>query len=289
MIKKATIFNMADGQSVTLQMLQAHADRTPITEPKLGEIMTVGFEPMARRLPLVLHAGEFALVCAVLTEKVIPAACVARSVKKRCDAIETSEGRPVGRKERQNIKDEIVHSMLPNAPLKATRIPVVFELGSSKPAVFLSTTAGHIDAVQLVYRSALGLVFRNGPSMRLATVGGWAADGFAPESSGLELGDYVEFVREGSKAVLTGFDPSDDTPKDLAASGMRVKSLELICPKRVRARVDDALTLKSFKLEGCESETGAMDSGEALANDVALYAREAINFWLLLGASIGHA
>lgn len=59
-------------------------------------------------------AGQWILKLAV-ERKAVPGGAVRAELEARCKAIETERGRKPGRKEKAEIKDEIVHSFLPRA------------------------------------------------------------------------------------------------------------------------------------------------------------------------------
>ncbi|WP_290652828.1 recombination-associated protein RdgC [Idiomarina sp.] len=55
------------------------------------------------------------LLCARREEKVLPATVVNAEVDEKVRQIQETEGRPVNRKEKQNLKEDLVHQMLPQA------------------------------------------------------------------------------------------------------------------------------------------------------------------------------
>ena len=70
--------------------------------------------------PLVESIGGRLLVCLQVQEKILPPKAVREAVADKVAEIKQAEGRAVGRKERQEIKDQAVFEMLPHA-FTATR------------------------------------------------------------------------------------------------------------------------------------------------------------------------
>lgn len=69
---------------------------------------------------LFVHiVGNFTMICVKRQEKIIPSAAVNEKLADKVAEIEKQESRGVGSKERRQIKDEIIFSMLPKAPTKS--------------------------------------------------------------------------------------------------------------------------------------------------------------------------
>ncbi|MEJ2347183.1 MAG: recombination-associated protein RdgC, partial [Gammaproteobacteria bacterium] len=77
--------------------------------------------PLGRRgVQLVHAAGGYLLVCARREEKILPAAVIRDAVEEKAAAIEEQQGRPVRRRERSDLRDEMVQSLLPRALSRST-------------------------------------------------------------------------------------------------------------------------------------------------------------------------
>jgi recombination associated protein RdgC len=65
--------------------------------------------------PLVHGTGGFLMVCLQKEEKILPASVVNEIVAERVGEIEEAQGRPVRKKERDGIRDEVLQDLLPRA------------------------------------------------------------------------------------------------------------------------------------------------------------------------------
>ncbi len=74
------------------------------------------FPPVGKEhFPLVHQTGGFLMLCLQKEEKILPAAAVNEIVAERVAEIEEQQARQVRRKERESIRDEVLHDMLPRA------------------------------------------------------------------------------------------------------------------------------------------------------------------------------
>lgn len=64
---------------------------------------------------LTHRVGNNVLLCARKEEKVLPASAVNAQLEDKVATISAAEGRPVNRKEKQTLKEDLIHSMLPQA------------------------------------------------------------------------------------------------------------------------------------------------------------------------------
>ncbi|MBV4524325.1 recombination-associated protein RdgC [Pseudomonas sp. SWRI74] len=98
------------------------------------ELTTYGFTaPLGKGedAPLVHVSGDFLLICARKEERILPGSVVRDAVKEKVEEIEAEQMRKVYKKERDQIKDEIIQAFLPRAFIRrsATFAAIAPKLG----------------------------------------------------------------------------------------------------------------------------------------------------------------
>src|SRR5690606_20440038 len=84
--------------------------------------MRYGFvPPMGNHGTDFVHATNgYIMFCAKKQEKLLPGGVIKEQLEGKVQAISEAESRPVGRKERDTLKDEIIFSLLPHAFTRST-------------------------------------------------------------------------------------------------------------------------------------------------------------------------
>ena len=83
---------------------------------------SLGWVPPAGReaTELVHVADGRIMLCLRREDRILPATVVREHVEERAETIAAAESRPIGRKEKQRIKDEVLTDLLPRAFTRST-------------------------------------------------------------------------------------------------------------------------------------------------------------------------
>lgn len=85
--------------------------------------------PLGRNSELYTHSsGGYTMICARKQEKILPPAAVNEMVEEKVTDFEADQARNIYRKERRNIKDDVIHSLLPRALTRSFLIYAYFDL-----------------------------------------------------------------------------------------------------------------------------------------------------------------
>ncbi len=194
-------------------------------------------------------AGGYIMVCARRQEKVLPAAVVNEHLEEKALAISAEQGRPVGRKERRDLKDEIVFSLLPRAFAKSS-LDYAYIAPRERLVVVNAASAKRGEELLSALREALGslpavpLVPRQAPPQMMTH---WLRDGDLPAE--WELGEECELRggRDDRVVRLKNQDLQADEVRAHLDSGMHVTRLALCWREGVQLVLDEQFALKRLK------------------------------------------
>lgn len=252
-IKNAIIYNLTESFELSAEDL---AEKLKAFEFKpCGSLdpWRVGFVPPLGRngTDFVHSSGGVIGICYQQEEKILPAAVINKEVDHKVAALQDAESRKVGRKERQELKDEVIFSMLPKA---FTRI--------TKTYAFIDTVAQviYVDAASVrraedvlsVLREALGslrclpITSKNNPASVMTS---WVRDDDIPES--VVIGNECELkcTRDDRVVRCKNLDLQADEVLRHIDCGMAVTKLAVTWSDYVSFILDYDLQLKRIKFD----------------------------------------
>lgn len=246
--------------------------------------------------PLV-HAGNgCVMLCLKRQEKVLPAAVVNEFLQERIDEIKEQEDRHVGRKERGELKDQIIFELLPRAFTRNRKVfayidtvqqLLIVNSGSAKQAEdFITTLRDTIESLPVVplkpHSDASG------------TMTHWISESHCPPP--FSMGGECELHdRSDTAAVLKckNLDLQTQEIKSHVESGMMAKKLELIWDGGIEFIVDENLAIKRLRFDDLItdklSETHIESAADQFDADFALMTAEFQNFIPALMEAFGGA
>lgn len=177
------------------------------------------------------------LLCAKREEKVLPPAVINDLLAEKIEQIENSENRPVKKKEKDELKENLIHSLLPQAFKKSSLQFAFIDLEKGWMVVnsasfnkaeellaLLRKSLGSLPVVPAFVNYDLGLFLTN-----------WLAKDAAPEQFTIGLdAELVEPEENGAKVVLKQHDLASDEVKSHLDNGKVVTKLALDWMERIR-------------------------------------------------------
>ena len=184
------------------------------------------YSPVPFGHPIIFEAQKTMLINLMRKEKILPSAVIKHKLDEQVVKIQTAEGRNVGRREKQELREAIIDDLLPKALIKSSRTYGLF----SGEWLFVDT-ASHRKAENLLtkLREALGgltaqqLITRQSP-VSLMTY--WLLQG---EAQGrFVLDSDVTLVGVGDVAPKVKISRKDLTAEDVVQHAKNVENNRVV-------------------------------------------------------------
>ncbi len=207
--------------------------------------------------PLGRHGTEFVhvnntcvMICAKRQDKVLPAAVINESIEEKILEIETKEGRKVGSKERQAIKEEIIYTLLPKA---FTRSSLHFAYIAPLEGLIVVNASSANRAEELLTKlretiGSLAIIPIAPKNLAQEVMTTWLRQGVGPK--GFELGHQCELrdALDASSVIRCKHQVlSSEEIKNHIEAGMQVIKVGLCSDSGIECVIDDKLAVKGLR------------------------------------------
>ncbi|MCF6239575.1 MAG: recombination-associated protein RdgC [Candidatus Marinimicrobia bacterium] len=242
--------------------------------------------PLGKHGELLTHAANgYIMLCAQREEKVLPASVVREYVTEKVTAIEEEQARTVRRKERDQIKDEVLLDLLPRAFSRSTRTFAYLAPKDGWLVVDAASASQAEDLVSLLRESLGGLSavlpsVNNSPAQALTQ---WLSNQAAP--TGFVIEDQCELrdpKQEGGVVRCTRQDLAAEEVMSHLTAGKQVAKLALEWNERLSCILADDLTIQRLRfldvIQEAAQEVEADDEAGLFDADFALMTLELARF-----------
>jgi recombination associated protein RdgC len=191
--------------------LEAELQRLAFAPCQPTQELSVGWQPprgQEHGAMVEVVAGQWILKLAI-ERKAVPGAAVRTELEARCKAIEQERGRKPGRKEKNEIKQEIVHGFLPRAFSKRA----TFTLWLDADARTLIASAGSLKGAEPVIKALVDALAEIGHPIPLAplntamapatAMGDWLTTRQAP--AGFTIDRDLELKKPGEEKSVVRY------------------------------------------------------------------------------------
>lgn len=227
--------------------------------------------PLGKHGELLVHsANGYHLIALRKEEKILPGSVVKEAVDEKAEAIEIEQGRKVRKKEKDEIKEQVVLEMLPHAFSKNRRCfaylapadgVLIVDAGSAKQAEDLASTL----------RKSVGSLPVRPPVVEQApafTFTGWLNETINIPAQ-ITLGDECELKdpsEDGGTIRCKGLDLQADEILNHINAGMEVTKLALTWDDNVSFILDEELGIRRLKFgETLQEKLDDVDVDDAAA------------------------
>ena len=219
--------------------------------------------------PLV-HAGQgFMLIAARQEERILPASVVRDAVQEKVDELEAAEARKVYKKEKDQIKDEVVQTLMPRAFIRKSVTRAAIDPQNGFIYVDASSSK-RAEELLSAMREALGslpvrpVAVKQAP---MATFTSWVKEHNA--SHGLILLDECELrdsAEDGGIIRIKREDLSSDEVQNHLTAGKLATVLSLAWEDKLSFLLDDKLAIKRLRFEDLLQTQAEQDGGDDAAS-----------------------
>ena len=253
------------------EALEAALASKPARPCASQELTTYGFvAPFGKGedAPLVHVSGEFLLIAARKEERILPGSVVNDAVKEKVEEIETEQMRKVYKKERDQIKDEIIQAFLPRAFIRRS---MIFAAIAPRLGVILVNSASAKRAEDLLstLREVMGSLPVRPATVKIApvaTMTEWVKSQEAAE--GFYVLDECELRDTAEDGGIVRCKRQDLTGEEIQlhlSTGKVVTQLALAWQDKLSFILDDKMVIKRLKFEELLQEQAEQDGGDEAA------------------------
>lgn len=206
------------------------------------------------------------LLSVLRQERHLPTSVVSEEVEERCADREAAEGRPLPRREKREIKEQVYEELLPRAFIKSQKIDVWWDTRRHLIGINTSSRARAEEALDLL-RMTLGSL-KVTPlatqALPIRAMTSWIKEA-GNRPAGLIIGDKVELKAQGDDGVLGArqVDLDSDEIQQLLESGRQAHKLAIRIDERLDLVLHDDLALKSLRFsDALLDEANQVDDGD---------------------------
>jgi len=250
--KNLTLLRLVEPFPFTAEALATRLERYVFQPCPSHQPSAAGWTPPLGRkaVDLVHGVNGRLLLCLKTEEKVLPALVVNQVLAERIATIEDQQGRPVRRREKLELRDQLVQDLLPRALTRSRLGYAYLDLVAGWLVVDSASPRG-VEEITGMLRQTLDslpvapLRVAWSPTAIMTT---WVAGGGAPAE--YALGDVCE-LREGSDVGgivrCRGQDLTGDEIRGHLQAGKQVTRLGLIWDERIAFVLDEALVVRRLQ------------------------------------------
>ena len=155
--KNLRIYRVTDMIDISAETLETALQEMAFQPCGRMDFSTFGWvPPMGKNSEMLTHTtGEFTIICARKQEKILPAAAISERVDEKILELEATQSREVYRREKRQFKEEVTHSLLPQA---LTRSFLTFAYFDRKDNFLIIDTSSNTKAEEFLehLRATLG-------------------------------------------------------------------------------------------------------------------------------------
>jgi recombination associated protein RdgC len=249
------------------------------------EMATYGFIPpfgKGEDAPLVHCSSGYLLIAARKEERILPGSVVRDALKEKIDAIESEQLRKVYKKERDQLKDDLIQELLPRA---FSRKRVTYAAIMPREGLILidTTSAKQAEDLLSTLRECLGSLPVRPVTVKIAptaTFTDWLKQQqAAPDFHVLDQALLRDTHDDGGSITAKHQDLTGDEIQVHLSAGKQVTKLAVGWQDKLSFVIDDGLAVSGLRFDGLLQDQAEQDGGDdALAQQDASFVLMMLTF-----------
>lgn len=237
----------------------------PCTKHQLSSYGWVS--PMGRLSEMLVHAGSgFQMICAQKEERILPASVIRDFANEKITALEDEHGRKASKREREDIKDQVILELTPKAFTRSSRTWGLISPKQNLLILDASSPKKADDFTELMRKSLehFSLLIPQVKQAPASVFTQWLSGDLVVPNE-LEIGDECELVEptdEGGIVRCRRQDLATDEIKVHLDAGKQVVKLSVLWDEKLSCVLADDLSVKRLRFSD-EIIEQASDMGEA--------------------------
>lgn len=251
--KNAIIYRISNPMSLMAQLATIEQQLLPFQFTPCGsnDMAKTGWVPATIFSQTLAHRSHTQYLLTVQRqEKILPGPVIKQELAARIAKLESEQGRKLKKTEKDSLKDEVLHSLLPRAFTKDSRTQLWIDVMSGLIVIDASSARKAEDALALLRKSlgslpVIPLTIENPVELTMTE---WVRSGNAP--SGFAIGDAAELkaiLADGGIARVKKQDLVSDEIKTHIEAGKLITKLALDWQQRVTFTLTDDAILTRLK------------------------------------------
>lgn len=232
------------------------------------------YAPLGNTGQMLVHESEGNLmICLRREDKVLPASLVREQVEDAALTIEQEMGRPVGRKEKRDLKDKVLQELMPKALVRSSYLYAAILPKDGWLIINSSSAKGAEELIELLRKTlgSLNVVVPATDESPESAMTRWLQDDQSlPVGFTLEDACEMRFAAESESIIrCSSLDLSREDIRAHVAAGYQVKRLALNWQGRLSFMLHDDLSVRRMRFDSAIlDEAGESGDDEASRFDV---------------------
>ncbi len=223
----------------------AFSDCAPSMAQSMGWVSPID-EPEA---PLSRGLNGCFMIKLQIEDKLLPASVINQSVKDKLKQIELSEGRKVGKKEKQNLKDETTHTLLLRAFSRYTTVFAYIDT-RNQWLVLNSVSGSRTEQFLTMFKKSFGEIIESPEVVKPSSVvTRWLKDEQYPQIISIEKSCVLQDPNEQHRMIRATqqnlFSPSI---QGLVKEGCLAIQIELCWQDRLRFSLSEDFSMRGMRV-----------------------------------------